>query len=89
MKSFAAKRDRFFKELWRHPWKHEGLKCKTRLPIDAVEQVFNDVFEDDLPLSPEFSAVLKSRTTAVINGVAKTYTTEEMRERLRRRRSSQ
>ena len=75
-KDIAAKRERFFKALWRHPWAHEGLKCKTCLPIEAAEQAFDEVFKDDLPEPTNLPSALKYRITDVKNRPTKSSTTK-------------
>lgn len=39
-------KDSLKKALWEHPWAHQGLKCKTCLPIDAVEDLIDEHIEE-------------------------------------------
>jgi hypothetical protein len=37
-----SRRAEFFRRLWRHPGRFEGIKCKTSLPLDWVEEVYDE-----------------------------------------------
>jgi len=36
--------DRIFERMWKHPKCFEGIKCKTCLPLDYIEEIINEEF---------------------------------------------